>query len=459
MIKQTIVKEDAAGGATGAGAIAVAAPRLGDMRKKGSLKHFLNKFYSRVGNKVQMRPVSMPAVKESYDLSDIVSRLKGVEGMQDSDTDTHVTFGVEDDQGNVMKVSVKREQAKDFEYKMARAMADEKDGSLSGGKSKMSLAELLYDLKDEFDIVDVEFPEIPKDVIYNADKATKAPEDQGVDPNAMGDDDMDQDQDMDGDMGDDAGDMGDMGDTSDADMDGDGEMDSAEGDMGGDDMDGDMGDGSDDGDMDDGMSDDDSVEDFDEPDQNASPESLLQQVMDMLRAEAQAKTAQANAAAEEARAKQAEYTYKASQVTVSHQEELAAMQADMDKQKNKEKDAKQLANLAKFRVQKASTLGESFLEQIVMELMDTSSSDSDTSDTVASLTRQKNELNKAWAVLPTDDQDTANYKRQRFQIGGQICDLKIKELKLKTAWSASNARKQQQQASQASSANGNQGGV
>lgn len=453
MKKQQVIKEDAAGGAVGAGSIAVATSRLGDMRKKGSLKHFLLKFYSRLQNKANIKPVQMSTtIKEFYDLSDVVSRLKGVEGSQDNSKNNVVTFGVEDAEGNVMKVSVKKEQAQEFEYAMARMMADDKDGTISGSKTKLSLAELLYDLKDKFDIKDVEFPEIPKNAIYNADKATSAPDGQNVTPqdnDDMSDTDMDQEQDqgMEGDGMDDpnaqGGDMGDDGmdpnaqnGDMDSDMDGDGTPDDMEG-------------GEGQGDDEDGMSDDSSVEDFEDEPEAANPSSLLQAVMDMLKADADAKKAQADAAAEEARAKQAEYSYKASQASVSHQEEVASMQADLDSQKDKQKQAKQLADIAKHRVKKAnmtSMMGESLLTQVITELADT--------DTMASINRQKNELTKQWAVLPTDDPDTANYKKQRLGAALKEMDAKLQGIKIKTAYLAKNAQKTQQTAQSASNGGG-----
>src|SRR6185312_4365202 len=175
MMTKRVVKEDAAGGSVGAGAIAVAPTRMGGgMRKRQSLKQYLSGYYSNIKNKLQLKVVEMSPIKEFYDISNVVSKLKGLERANSKKQD-NVVYGVEDNEGNVMKITVKKEQAKDFEYRLARDMADAKEDNLSG-KEKTSMAELLYDLKDEFDIIDVDFPRIPKDVIYNADKATKGPD-------------------------------------------------------------------------------------------------------------------------------------------------------------------------------------------------------------------------------------------------------------------------------------------
>lgn len=357
-----VLKETASAGSTGGGAIATVPHRLGDdMRRRESLKGFLLRFYKGLSNKTNMKTVKpyFTGIKEAYDLSDVVSQLKGLENSDVKDDNT-VTYGVEDDNGNIMKISVKRDQAKDFEYRLASDMADAKDSHMSGTTSKVSLAELLYDLKDEFNIVDVEFPKIPKDVIYNADKATKAPPD-GVAPSGNeGDemDDMNPDQNLEG-----QGDQGGEGfDENGAPLQGEGEEGEKDLEQGESDFD-------EEGEEPEG--DDESVEDFgQEASTEGSPESILQQVMDMLKAQAEAETAKANAAAEESRAKQAEYSYKSAQATVAHEAEFAQMEADADEQKQKQKDAKRLADLAKSKVQKASAFRESrsILGQVINEM-------------------------------------------------------------------------------------------
>lgn len=438
MTRHTI-KEDAAGGSVGAGAIAVAPTRMGGgMRKRQSLKQYLAGYYSNIKNKLQLTQVNMAPIKEYYDLGDVVSKLKGLERSNSKKQD-NVIYGVEDDDGNVMKITVKKEQAKDFEYRLARDMADAKEDNLSG-KEKVSLAELLYDLKDEFDIVDVDFPKIPKDMIYNADKATKGPdtaqlpEDDNIsdmeDANAhmdqLGDADADADMnnpDMGSDMGDLSGDTDQQG--GDEDL------------------------GSDTGsDTNDEMEpDDESVEDFQEEPESATPESILQSVMDMLKADAAAKKAQADAAAEESRAKQAEYSYRLSQATVAHEEEIARMEMDMDSQKKKEKEAKKMADLAKYRVHKSSStaVGESvnnsMLMQVIMEI--------DDFDTAQSVRKSMDALRKQYAPDPADTPDMVRYKRQMIQQGMRELTDRLSQIKLRDQFMASQKRKQDIEQSQA----------
>jgi hypothetical protein len=434
MTKKTI-KETASAGATGGGAIAVNPSRLGD---KESFSKFLMKFYSRVKNKMEMKPVVMSrTLTEFYDLSDIVSRLKGVEG-SDVKKDNTVTYGVEDDDGNIMKISVKKDQAKDFEYRLARDMADAKDNKLSGSKTNVSLAELLYNLKDEFDVVDVEFPTIPKDVVYMADKATK-----GADTSEMEENDTVDDTNLEGndnlDVSDENADFvmnGEEGDlnVSDENMD-------IEGGEGGEGEEGEEGlEGEEGGEENELDMDDESVEDFNEEPESATPESLLKSVMDMLKADAEAKKAQADAAAEEARAKQAEYSYKSAQATVAHEEEFARMELEADQQKQKEKDAKRLADLAKHRVQKVSAMREtndSILGQVIMEI--------DDFDTQAGIQKQRVALRQKYQISMEDSPQTAQYKRQMLQQGMAELTARLKAVKTRDTFLANQKQQQKDQ--------------
>lgn len=424
--KNTGVKEDAAGGSVGAGSIAVAPLCLGDMRKRGSLKQFLMGFYKNVKNKMQLKPITLAPIKEYYDLSDVVSRLKGVEN-SNVEQDNTVIYGVEDDNGNIMKITVKKDQAKDFEYRLSREMADAKENSLSGAM-KVSLAELLYSLKDEFNIVDVEFPKIPKDVIYNANKATHGP-----DSSQLPEDDNVQDDTID--MNDQNTDMN--PENAESLVSGD-NVNPEEGGMeGGEDETGEQGEDNGEQVEDNGEEgiepDDESVENFEEEPEPASPESLLQSVMDMLKKDAEARTAQANAAAEEARAKQAEYSYKASQATVAHEEEVARMEMEMDDQKKKEKEAKKLADIAKHRVTKAAMMRESLLQQVINEIEDF--------DTPQSLAKERSILLQKFRVMPTDSPDIANYKRGQLSNELKGLDVKLKSVRQRDLFNAMQKRK------------------
>ena len=65
-----------------------------------------------------------------------------------------------------MKGTVRADQAKEFEETLAKELADGKTNKINGTSMKdKSMAELLFDLRDQFEIVAVEFPEIPTDVV------------------------------------------------------------------------------------------------------------------------------------------------------------------------------------------------------------------------------------------------------------------------------------------------------
>lgn len=95
-------------------------------------------------------------LKEAMDYSpeDVVSKLKAAEKKSDLTKDT-IVFGLEDDDGKTVKVYVQNDQAEDFE----NALSD----ALDNADDKAEIAELLFDLKDKFDILDVIWPEIPED--------------------------------------------------------------------------------------------------------------------------------------------------------------------------------------------------------------------------------------------------------------------------------------------------------
>lgn len=404
MTKQKL-NETAGGGATGAGGVAVRTDGPGiSGKQRRSLQDYLRKFQKRVVNRYKFAPVTPFPIRlgEAFDLQDVLSRLRGIEGKSVEPRD-NVTYGVEDDEGNIMKVTVRKDQAAEFEAVLAHELADIEAFSVTGEQGKdVSMAELLYNLKDKFDIIDVEFPKIPTDVVYNADQATVQPASQMPANDQVTDDQTNLDQDDDMGMGGDIGapggmegdDLGPVANGKDKmnldDISGEG-IDDLEGDAMG-------GEGSPEGDLGalEPEGDAEGVEGFEEP--PADEGSILDRVLDMLKAQAEAETAKANAEAEKYRADQAEYSARAAQATVAQQEELARMEADMEKQKNQEKQAKKLADIAKYRVQQTSGFGVN---------------ESDSGETVALVRKLMAALPQKWEVYPTDDLETRSYKNQQ----------------------------------------------
>lgn len=398
-------------------------------------------FLGRLKSFLEMKQRRMFHISESFDMDDVMSRLSSLE--TDSDAESTVSFGIEDDEGNLMKVTVRAEQAEEFEERLANELADAaRRKEVTGEKTSISMAELLLKLNDEFDIVDASFPTIPSDGVYNADKvqygvADTAQEDIGGDnldafpegdPMAGGDAAMGGDMGADPMAGGDAGMGGDMG-----------------GDMGADPMAGDAGAEGGEGDE---FFDDDSVEDFPADVDSENPEqNLLTAVLKMLTADAEAKKAQADAEAEKARAQQAEYTAMAAKNSIAQQEEVMRMEADMERQKTKEKEAKKLSDLARYRVQKAGGFNEgakrSFGQHLDMML------EFEELDSVQSLTRQKGAIRIKYAPAQGDSPETINYKRQQLSNAMRELDAKIRMAQTRDRYYAKMNKQQQQQPQQA----------
>lgn len=341
------VKETASGGSVGAGSIAVAASRIGSKPKKRDLKSYLVNYYDGLGNKLRMFPVNaayklgadkkvkvVARISENFNLDSVLAQLSNYENSQATPETDVVTYGVEDDKGNLMKVTILNTQADDFEAYISAYLSELKNFENSGvDLEDISLAELLYKLKDLFDVRDVEFPNIPSDVVYNADEASDSVEevqnaefgsesdfggpDEGED--AFGDDEFGgQEQ---GEFGDDLG---------------------AGDEFGG-------------GGLDE-FDDDESVEDFDDTKDESTTASLLSNIIDMLKSQAEEQTARYEMEAERARADQAEHSARAAEATLANKEEVIAMQAEKNAQKQAEKEAKKQADLATYRYKKSRNM-------------------------------------------------------------------------------------------------------
>lgn len=402
------LKEAAAGGSTGAGSIAVRHDnsrsthrhdkKYGDREwhrpdarkevEKGQLsdaaRENLKAAKEKLAKKKSLKGFiadkakKLLRISEAADMDDVLSKLRSA---NQSSTENTVSYGIEDDEGNTMRVTVRADQAADFEKRISEELADIVNLNKSGmqqfkeTKKDVSMAEILYRLKDEFDIVDVAFPTIPTDGIYNADKVSYGAPDSA--DTAL--------DDVKGGEGDDMGDEFDDLDMEPSDVDSD--------------LDGD------DTELDDlDTMDDDISTDLEDIDTGSNEKDMMSKILDMLKADAEAKIAQANAEAEKAKALQAEYTARATNATVQQQEELMRMEAQMNAQKEKEKEAKKIADLAKFRAQ-SSKVAESlaFAGSLLREY--------DEYDTVQTLSRQMALLRQKFASKPGDSPEVIRKKR------------------------------------------------
>lgn len=378
-------------------------------------------------------------ISESFDMQDVFSRLSGLESDGRAGEST-VSFGIEDDEGNLMKVTVRSDQSKEFEEALANELADAaRRKEVTGEKTSISMAELLLKLNDEFEIVDASFPTIPSDGVYNADKvqygvADTAQEDIGGDELGAF---PEGDPMADGMEGGDPMAGGAEGDPMAAGgMEGDPMAGGMEGDAG---LEGDlMGGEGEDGEF----ADDGSVEDFPEDmEAAANPEqNTLTAILDMLKAEAETRKAEADARAEEARAKQAEFTALATKNAVAQEEEVARMEAEIEARKGKEKEARRISDLARYRVSSATGLGETvkpsfgqFLDMVITEFAEF--------DTVQVLQKQRGQIRLKYAVAPGDDPDTVRFKRESLMNANRELDAKLRAAQAAARYKSAMERK------------------
>lgn len=219
-------------------------------------------------------------VDPDFDSSEVTAKLKSLEQRDKEDYRDTTTFGLEDDDGKVIRVRVKTDQASEFEKALQAFMSDaEEDEELP------EIAELLFKLKDQFDIVDVEWPEVEED--EEVDQSLEG--DAGAEGAPAGDAELD------------GGDMG------------------ADADLGA------------------------------PPAGGANPADLLTQVIDMMKADAEARQAEARAREAEAKNREAESAISQAQGRVKHEEELLDMDTYNKSKKEQEKEAKRLAQLAQWK--------------------------------------------------------------------------------------------------------------
>jgi len=233
----------------------------------------------------------------NFDAGSVISKIDAAEKKARANDDT-TAFGLEDEDGQIVKVYVKNDQAEDFEQALAVALSGE-DEDDDDENTSTEIAEVIFKLKDRFEIVDVEWNtfEGDEDEEQEVEGDLEAGGEEGADP--MGDELA---------TGDEAG--------AEGDLDGEGEMD----------------DGS-----------------------EEAATSALQSVIDVMKADADAKKAESEAKEAEAKAKEAEYAAKSASSKVQQEEQVLDMETYNKEQSDKKKEADQLAKLAKFKHDTATT--------------------------------------------------------------------------------------------------------
>jgi hypothetical protein len=304
-----LLKEVAAGGSTSAGSIAGFRAPVGAMPKKKSKKkkNREKKVRSRlapVGSFMTLKMVR--EATSNFDPAAVLAKMSAAEEKAKYGEETK-SFALEDENGDVVKVTVAKDQADDFEDALARALhGDDTDGIFGDSEddeaqSSKEIAEILFDLKDRFTIVDVEWPQIEEDQEEDATQANAETMDdmEGGEAGAEGE----------------GGEGEDMGDAEGEDLEGEGD---AEG------MDAEGG------------------EEYDEM-------SALSQVIDLLKAQQDAQRAEAEAEIAKAEAEKAKAERDEAMAKVRQEEEILDMETYYKDKKDNDKEAKQLAKLAKWK--------------------------------------------------------------------------------------------------------------
>ena len=221
----------------------------------------------------------------NFDPAGVISKLKGLEAREKTDNRDTVVFGLEDDNGGLVRVTVNADQAAEFEKVLQTFLMDSEEED----EEVPEIAEILFKLKDQFSIVDVVWPDVEED------------EEQDVDLQGAG-----------GAEGDPAADLGQ------------GEGDGSE-------LDPSLNAGTPAG---------------EDP---TEVKSLLTQVIDMMRADADARKAEAQAKQAESKVREADAVAAQSAARVKQEEQYLDMDSYNKDQKTQERESKRLAQLAKWR--------------------------------------------------------------------------------------------------------------
>lgn len=299
--------EEMSAGATAAGDVAVfVEPLMAKPKRRMRIKKITFKNKRRVKESWNMND-------GEFDAHDVLSKLDAAETKSKFQSDA-VTFGLEDDQGNVVRVIVSADQAKDFEMTLSRMLGDQFDDTVENynGTPAKEIAEILFQLKDRFNIIDVKWGDIPTD--EDEEPEMKASEQDGAnDDNSSSDETQDPKDDMQEPTDDTPNDL----DVDNLDVD---NVPSSEG--------------------------------------SGDETSLLKKVIDMMKTDAEARKAEAAAREAEAKATVSKYSSDAAQAKLKQEEQILDMEAYYKSKKDQEKEAKNLARLAKYKHDIATDDGE-----------------------------------------------------------------------------------------------------
>jgi len=230
-------------------------------------------------------------IPPTFDNSEVISKLKSLDTKEKQNIRDTATFGLEDDNGKIVRVTVRSEQADEFENAIAGTLGSIDDDEIP------EIAEVLFKLKDRFDIIDVVWPDVKED----EETDQRLSNDPSAAPGES--DDMD------------------LGNEGDADIDMDIDADSETPPM---------------------------------DDTGGDAKDMLTQVIDMMKADAEARLADAKAREAEAKNREAEAAVSQAHSRVKQEEELLDMDTFNKTRKEESKESKRLAQLAKWKAEMES---------------------------------------------------------------------------------------------------------
>ena len=227
--------------------------------------------------------------QSNFDQAAVMSKLKGLENKERGDNRNSVSFGLEDENGGVVRVTIKADQAQEFEKSLQAFMQDDAEENESGTPE---IAEILFKLKDRFDIVDVQWPDIE--------------EDEEQDISLQGD----------------------------------------EGNLDGEEQDANAPDGAGEEDV---SLDDPGADSLGGGEDTTEVQGLLTQVIDMMKADAEARKADAEARKAESKVKEADAIVAQAMTRVKQEEQYLDMDQYNKGKKEQSKESKRLAQLARWK--------------------------------------------------------------------------------------------------------------
>ncbi len=299
-INKRVLSEDAAAGAVSAGGVAIAPmPLLSSMVKRPTTSNVAAPKPKKKAKKPKVLSSIFASIQEASDPTDsslsgmdeagVISKLKGLSNREKVRGLNTVTYGLEDDDGNITRIVLQSDDAQRFEQALQQMLspAENEDRDVA-----TEIPEILFKLKDEFNIVDVQWPEFREDEEETQVASPDAPQ-----TDAGTTDSPDGQAPTDGDI---------MG----------GEIDGQQS----------TGDATDD-----------------------QAGGLLTSIIAMMRTDAEARKAEAEARMAEAKQKEAKTSIEQAMAKVKQQEELMDMDAYDKSQREEQSEIKKLAQLARWR--------------------------------------------------------------------------------------------------------------